>query len=54
MLTALTSLLLDKPVASDIATTGEVTLRGAVLPVGGIKERYLQHTEQGFHHFVTR
>ena len=41
MLTALTSLLLNKPVSSNIAMTGEVTLRGAVLPVGGIKEKVL-------------
>ena len=41
MLTALTSLLLSKPVPSSIEMTGEVTLRGAVLPVGGIKEKVL-------------
>ncbi len=39
--TALTSLLTDRPVRSDVAMTGEVTLRGDILPVGGIKEKVL-------------
>ena len=41
MATALASLLLDKPVRSDVGMTGEITLRGQVLPVGGIKEKIL-------------
>lgn len=39
--TALLSLFTDIPVRSDIAMTGEVTLRGRVLPVGGLKEKIL-------------
>lgn len=41
LLTALTSLFSDSPVAPDIAMTGEISLRGRVLPVGGIKEKVL-------------
>jgi len=41
MLTVLTSLLTNRKVKKHLAMTGEITLRGAVLPVGGIKDKVL-------------
>jgi ATP-dependent Lon protease len=52
ILTALASLLTCRPIKSDVAMTGEVTLRGAVLPVGGIKEKVLAASRNGIKHII--
>ena len=50
--TALVSLMTDTPVRHDIAMTGEVTLQGRVLPVGGIREKCLAALNQGITNII--
>jgi ATP-dependent Lon protease len=52
MMVALVSLLTDRPVRNDVAMTGEITLRGLVLPVGGIKEKVLAARRAGIRSIV--
>jgi ATP-dependent Lon protease len=47
MFTSLVSLLLQKPTRPEVAMTGEITLRGLVLPIGGLKEKLLAAKEAG-------
>jgi ATP-dependent Lon protease len=47
MVTALTSLATGRPVRSDVAMTGEVTLNGKVLPIGGVKQKLLAAQRAG-------
>ncbi|MBA3071242.1 MAG: endopeptidase La, partial [Nitrospirae bacterium] len=52
MATAIASALTGKPVRKDSALTGEVTLRGRVLPIGGLKEKALAAKRMGIKHIV--
>lgn len=52
MATALISTLTNKPVCKDVAMTGEITLRGRVLPIGGLKEKSLGALRAGIHTII--
>ena len=52
MTTALVSLLRGQPVASDVGMTGEVTLQGLVLPIGGVKQKLLAAHRAGLRRIV--
>src|SRR5690606_25142583 len=52
MTVALVSLLTGIPVRDEVAMTGEITLRGQVLPVGGIKEKALAAARAGITTFI--
>jgi ATP-dependent Lon protease len=52
MATALMSLISGRPVRADIAMTGELTLTGQVLPIGGLKEKALAAQRLGIKHLI--
>jgi ATP-dependent Lon protease len=52
MSTALVSAMSGRPVRKDVAMTGEITLRGRVMPIGGLKEKVLGAHRAGIKHIV--
>ena len=52
MATALVSALSRRPVGNDVAMTGEITISGRMLPIGGLKEKILGAVRAGINHIV--
>jgi ATP-dependent Lon protease len=52
IVTALASLFIQRRVRSDVAMTGEISLRGRVLPIGGLKEKILAANRAGIKHVI--
>jgi len=52
IVSALVSVLLNKSIRNDLCMTGEISLRGRVLPVGGIKEKILAAVSKGLEHVI--
>jgi ATP-dependent Lon protease len=52
MALAILSMLTDRPIRPDLAMTGEITLRGRIMPVGGIKEKVLAAARAGIRHVM--